>query len=286
MRSFLGNHVVVPTGEQLAGDMLVGVSTRVDGARMREGSSWFGHPPFELPRRELAEMDRSVTHEPPLHLYLQRLAWESMRFLLPALLAVLALLWFELVTPKGILFAPLVTIGAGLCLLLVVLALKWLLLGRVRPGQHGLWSGWCQRWDFLYMAWGMLGRGVLGVFEGTLLLAWYLRAMGMRIGRRVVLAGSFAQVVDPDMLELRDESCVEPLFQAHTFEDRVLKIGRVRIGEGATVRRGSVLFYGAELGQGCQVAPHSVVMKNERLLPGRHYRGCPTRPDSSGAREL
>ena len=40
------------------------------------------------------------------------------------------------------------------------------------------------------------------MLEGTLLLSCYLRAMGMKIGRRVVLGTGFSQVVDPDMREV------------------------------------------------------------------------------------
>src|SRR5205085_7892504 len=65
---------------------------------------------------------------------------------------------------------------------LVVLAIKWGLLGRVRPGVHPLWSCWTYRWDFLYVAWQFFASPVLLPLEGTLLLAWYLRAMGMEIG--------------------------------------------------------------------------------------------------------
>jgi non-ribosomal peptide synthetase-like protein len=159
-----------------------------------------------------------------------------------------------------------------------VLGLKWALLGRVRPGQHAFWSCWCGRWDFLYVAWEFLARPVLAALEGTLLLPWSLRAMGARIGRRVVLGGGFSQVVDPDMLDLGDGSTVSALFQAHSFEDRVLKIDRVRIRAGATVGSGAVVFYGADVGEGARVAPQSVVMKGERLAAGGAYAGCPTRP--------
>jgi non-ribosomal peptide synthetase-like protein len=161
---------------------------------------------------------------------------------------------------------------------LLVLALKWGLLGRVRPGEHALWSCWCSRWDFLYMAWGRLARPFLARFEGTLLLAWYLRAMGMRIGRRVVLGGGFAQVVDPDMIQIDDDATVHALFQAHTFEDRMLKIDRVRIRARSNVGCGAVLFYGVDVGEDACVAPQSVIMKRERLRRGGYYEGCPSQP--------
>jgi acetyltransferase-like isoleucine patch superfamily enzyme len=116
------------------------------------------------------------------------------------------------------------------------------------------------------------------VLEGTLLLSWYLRAMGVKIGCGVILGGGFSHVVDPDMLSFEDGATVSCQFQAHTFEDRVLKIDRVTIRRGATVGNSAVLLYGADIGAGAYVAPHSVVMKHETLLPGRSYSGCPTYP--------
>jgi non-ribosomal peptide synthetase-like protein len=163
----------------------------------------------------------------------------------------------------------------------LVLGLKWLLLGRVRPGQHALWSCWCSRWDFHYVAWGRLARPFLARFDGTLLLAWYLRGMGMRIGKRVVLGPGFAHVVDPDMIRIDDDVTVHALFQAHTFEDRILKIDRIRIRRRATVGCGAVLFYGVDVGEGASVSAQSVIMKAERLSPYHRYEGCPSRCASS-----
>lgn len=173
---------------------------------------------------------------------------------------------------------PAVTLAVScLACLLVLAASKWILLGRVRPGQHPLWSCWCSRWDFLYVAWNLYARPLLAALEGTLLLHWYLRATGAHIGKRVVLGSGFAQLVDPDMLYLEDDATVHAMFQAHSFEDRVLKIDTVRIRRGATVGQAAVLLYGADIGEHTVVTPHSVVMKHEHLLPGLTYGGCPTR---------
>jgi acetyltransferase-like isoleucine patch superfamily enzyme len=66
------------------------------------------------------------------------------------------------------------------------------------------------------------------------------------------------------------------MFQAHTFEDRVLKIDHVKVRKEASVGQAAVLLYGADIGEGTVVVPHSVVMKHEKLLPGTTYAGCPT----------
>ena len=101
--------------------------------------------------------------------------------------------------------------------------------------------------------------------------------MGAQIGRRTVLGSGFAQLVDPDMIHIEDHATVDAQFQAHSFEDRVLKIDHLYIRRGASVGHGTVLLYGADLGEHSRVAPQSVVMKDEHLLPERDYEGFPVR---------
>ena len=283
---FLGNHVVVPAGQQLPNDILLGIATVADDQSMRTGSSWFGHAPFELPRREVVEMDRSLTHEPSVVRYWNRVFWELLRFALPIIPLLVLIGWYRILagaadrfamTPFVLGIVPLVTFGSAAALCLFILALKWLLLGRVKPGQHALWSCWCSRWDFLYVAWGQHARIALEKLEGTLLLNWYLRAMGMKLGKRVVLGPGFSQVVDPDMIVIEDGATVNSMFQAHTFEDRVLKTDHVMIRRNATLGSATVPLYGAEIGERTHVAAHSVIMKREHLLPGLHYEGAPSR---------
>ena len=285
---YLGNHVVVPAGRTLPDNVLLGVCT-VAGRAMESGRSWFGHPPFELPRREVVECDARLTYRPNAIRYLTRLFWELMRFALPLPPLLAALLWLQAVSAAetaGGWFVVSATVclagvaaEASLCFLAV--AAKWLLLGRVRPGQHPFWACWCGRWDYMYVTWEAWAHATLMHLEGTLLLSWYLRAMGMKLGKRVVLGPGFAQVVDPDMLIIEDGATVNAMFQAHTFEDRVLKMDYVHVRRAATVGYASVPLYGADIGAGAYVAPHSVVMKHEHLLPGVRYAGAPTRVVSS-----
>jgi non-ribosomal peptide synthetase-like protein len=285
--TFLGNHVVVPAGAELPEEILVGISTVADAGQIRPGSSWFGNPTFELPRREVVEADRSLTFDPAWYRYVNRLFWEYLRLAVPVVPALLGILWLNQVPrwhdaqTAGTFYGltlPAASLALGGILVALVFASKWLLLGRVREGQHPLWSCWCSRWDFLYVIWANYIRGSLTSFDGTPFMAWWLRAMGSRIGRRVVLGTSFAQVVDPDMLEIGDDATVSCLLQLHSFEDRVLKIAPSRVGERCTVGSGAVLLYGATIGEGAWVEDGSVVMKRETLLPGQYYVGCPTRP--------
>ena len=285
--SFLGNFALVGCGQTVADGVLLGVCTVANERAALRGTSWFGHPPFQLHTRERSAVDRALTHEPGWLRYLNRVLWELLRFTVPLVPVVFLLAWFgvldnaaEQVSLGTLLLVVVPALELGLLVLppLLVVALKWLLLGRVRPGTHPLWSCWVSRWDFLYIAWDFWARGPLSTVDGTLLLNMFLRAMGVRIGRRVVLGPGFEQVADPDMLDFGDDSTVTVLSQAHTFEDRMLKLDRITVRAKATVGRAALLLYGADVGENTYVAPQSAVMKGERLLPNRVYVGRPTRP--------
>jgi non-ribosomal peptide synthetase-like protein len=285
--TFLGNHVVVPAGSHLPDDILVGVCTVARDEQIRRGTAWFGHPAFELPHREVVKADPALTYHPSVWRYAYRLFWESLRFFFPVLPLGVMLGWCKL-TPilaqasswpvffLGLL--PLLGLATAGTFVGVVWALKWLLLGRVRPGQHPLWSSFVFKWDFIYMVWSAYAKPLMSVCHQTMLINLWLRAMGARIGKRVLLSGIFAQVVDPDMLRFEDDTTVTCDFQAHSFEDRVLKLGYVDLRTDCTAGAGAVLLYGAEVGAGSHVGEQSVVMKHEVLLPRHYYVGAPTRP--------
>ncbi len=285
--TFLGNHAVIPAGARLPGGILLGVCTVADPALVRPGTSWFGHPAFELPQRERVEADESLTFRPSALRVINRALWEVTRLALPVLPMMLMAYWatrlptLERSLPAaafhlGALPLAALATGVGLCALTWVV--KWTTMGRMREARHVLWSCWCSRWDFLFEVWSAYARPVIESLEGTPFVAWWLRAMGARIGHRVVLGTNLAQLVDPDMLEIGDDATVSCHLQLHSFEDRVLKLGRARFGAGSTVAAGALVLYGAEIGDGARVAEGSVVMKHERLLPGHDYEGAPTRP--------
>jgi non-ribosomal peptide synthetase-like protein len=285
--SFLGNYAFVGCGETVAEGVLVGVCTVADEHAALRDSAWFGHPPFKLHNRERVEVDRSLTHEPSRARYLNRVFWEQLRFGVPLVPVALAVAWFaalEQVAPAVSLRALLLVVVPALEMAIVAfplaatIALKWVLLGRVRPGTHPLWSCWVSRWDFLYIAWDFWASRSIAFVDGSLMLNAFLRAMGVRLGRRVALGPGFEHVADPDMLEFGDDATVNALTQAHTFEDRVLKIGPVKVRHGATVGRAALLLYGADIGEGAFVVPQSTVMKGERLSADRVYAGRPIQP--------
>ena len=176
--TYLGNDVLVAGGQTLPDNVLLGVNTVADDTKMSAGTSWFGLPPFELPKREVVACDRQRARTTPIWIRLRqprvlgaapaspcrwrlfgagaRLARTAggrrkTRVSLPVLiLGVVPVLDFGFI--------------AGLCLLGLVL--KWVLLGRVKPGdasalfllvQPPLGVSLYVAWD-LYTGWAGVAR--------------------------------------------------------------------------------------------------------------------------------
>ncbi|HKB41120.1 MAG TPA: phosphopantetheine-binding protein, partial [Gemmataceae bacterium] len=149
-RTFVGNSALLPGGTQLPDRSLIGVLSVAPTKPIEAGSSWLGSPAIFLPRRqESAKFDESVTFRPPARLYALRLSIEFFRLMLPAILgyALLfmgALSFLRLASLRSpllmiavlpALYLILALLGVG-----VVVALKWLIVGRYRPRVEPLWS--------------------------------------------------------------------------------------------------------------------------------------------------
>jgi non-ribosomal peptide synthetase-like protein len=289
--NFIGNGAIIAAGQTLPDNVLLGVCTVAADSPMRPDSAWFGHPPFELPRREILSFDSSLTHHPSRTRYAVRVFWELLRFALPLEAAFVVPLWFHwMALAEGslshktflLLGVPFLSVSAALIPPALAIVLKWCLLGKVRPGTHPLWSSWASRWDFHCLTWNLYAARIASTLEGTLLLNVLLRTMGAKIGRGVLLGpGAAEDLADPDMMTIDDNATVDCLFQAHTFEDRVLKMDYVRLRKHATIGRNTVLLYGADIGENTIIAPNSVVMKHEHLLANTDYAGFPLRPTRS-----
>src|SRR5262249_32947103 len=87
--------------------------------------------------------------------------------------------------------------------LLLPLAAKWLLLGRVQPGRYPLW-GW------FFCPWWLVRRLIqaapLDLLAGSPLLAPYLRLFGARIGHGCYLGTSRVDV--PDLIDIGDGASI------------------------------------------------------------------------------
>jgi non-ribosomal peptide synthetase-like protein len=282
-RSFLGNSAILNAATRLGNDSLVGALSTAPRVSA-DGTSWFGCPPLELPR--IADRpDPSRTTNPPVRLILARGTVELVRILLPSSVATVlgAGVFWSLLTigsTAGIwpmlALAPVLLAGAGACATLVTVAIKWILIGRYRPGEHPLWSSFVWRDEIVNTCQEQLSGGwLLNTALATPLLSVYLRMMGARVGRDVWCES--LNLTEFDTVTLGDGAVINrhAVVETHLFHDRLLRIGPATLGPGATLGPATAILPDTMIGTHCRISGRSVVMRGEQLPAHTRWHGAP-----------
>ncbi len=160
-----------------------------------------------------------------------------------------------------------------------VCAIKWALMGVYKPLARPMWSWWAMRTEAVaVLYWGLGGKVLLEHLRGTAYLPFILRFFGCRIGSGVYMDTTditeFDCVVIGDHVAMNDLSCL----QTHLYEDRVMKVGRIEIGEGVTIGSFATVLYDTKVGDFAQLNPLTLVMKGEQIPPNTTWGGAPAVP--------
>ncbi|NBV87546.1 MAG: peptide synthetase, partial [Verrucomicrobia bacterium] len=246
-RSFVGNSAYVPDGAVFPDDLLLGVqSSAPPNRQLRSGQTWMGAPAMLLPARESIETpDASLTFHPPLWRRVVRGVIEAIRIVLPMAFIIASgyVIVFKVMEYAeegewGLSLLTSAICGLAYCAgsFLFVLALKWILIGRYTPLKAPMWTLFVWLSEAVTVAYESLAvPSLLDPLRGTPFLPWALRLFGVKIGRGVWL--NTTDITEFDCVEIGDfaELNAHSGPQTHLFEDRVMRIGKVRIGAGATL---------------------------------------------------
>lgn len=94
--------------------------------------------------------------------------------------------------------------------MLLVVATNRLVSGPRQPGQYD-WdkSNYCQNWNLHLTFWQIVqdgpgDPGAPAALSGTAYMAWYLRAMGAKIGKNCAIwvGGQMGSMPEPDLVEV------------------------------------------------------------------------------------
>jgi non-ribosomal peptide synthetase-like protein len=289
-RSFVGNGAYVADGAAVPDDVLIGVQTRTpDNDQLRSGQTWMGSPPLLLPAREcITGFDESLTFRPRLLRRLGRGTVEALRIVMPlAFVIASAYLIIKVAMPIAEeeewlwMAATLAMAGClyGLASFLLVVVLKWVLIGRYRPRAAPMWTPFVWLSEAVTNLYESLAvPNLLGFLRGTPMLPWALRLLGAHMGKGIYLGTT--DLTEFDCVSIGDDSELNDWCgpQTHLFEDRVMKIGRVEIGAGVTVGSCCTILYDTQVGDRAVLGPLTLVAKGERLPPDTQWEGSPAEP--------
>ncbi len=157
--------------------------------------------------------------------------------------------------------------------LLVVIAAKWLLLGRIQPGKHRLW-GW------FYLRWWLVMRleqilFPVHHFVGTPLMTLYYRLMGAKIGKHCHIHTSSLSV--HDLISIGEHTTInhDAVLKAYFVEEGWLHLGPITIGADCYVGVRSVLSIHSNMQHHAVLDDLSMVPSHQSLEAHGYYTGSP-----------
>lgn len=187
-----------------------------------------------------------------------------------------------------LIYSPCVALSFVILISLEIAAVKWLLLGRVRPGSYPLHH------SFYFRKWFVdrtldLSLDVIGPLYSTLYLAPWYRLLGAKIGHRAEI--STASFVSPDCLEIGDESFVADAASlgAARIQNGAMKIDHIYIGERTFIGNSALVAVGDRIPDnsliGCLSQPPKTVMASHSSWLGSPSFFLPQRQTSVGFTE-
>ena len=289
-RSFVGNGAYIPDGTILPENVLIGVhSTVPPNNQVKDGQTWIGSPPINLPARETTSgFPESLTYRPSPVRRLARGLIEAFRIVSPHAIVtavgytvVLNVMPFasEANWSAVILYLTAAGLFYGVGTFFFVAALKWSLIRRYKKCSVPMWT------PFVWLSEAMtnLYEGIavpnfLRYLRGTPLLPVALNFLGCRIGKGVYL--DTTDITEFDCVSIGDYSEVNALAcpQTHLFEDRVMKIDHVTIGRRVYMGPRSAVLYSAVVADNAQLGALTLVMKGEFIPAATSWKGCPAAP--------
>lgn len=286
-RSFVGNGAYIPDGTVIPENVLIGVHTSAPAnASMRSGDTWIGSPAMNLPaREEVKGFAESLTFKPSLWRRIARGLIEAFRIIAPHALViaigytiVLDLMplaaeerWLEVLyylVISGLLY------GAG-CFVFIFLA-KWIFIGRYKKSSHPMWTWFVWSSEAITNLYeGIAVPNFMRYLKGTPWLPLAFNLLGAKIGKGVYLDTTditeFDCVTIGEFSEINAAACP----QTHLFEDRVMKVDHVLIGERVYLGPRSFVLYSAVVGDDAKLGALTLVMKGEFIPANSSWRGCP-----------
>lgn len=157
-------------------------------------------------------------------------------------------------------------------LLILSIFLKWLIIGRYKPGEYPLWGFYYFRWWLASRAQALSGISLL---SGTPVMSLYYRLMGASVGKHTLLDTPACNIYD--LVHIGEDTCIGSGTQllGYRIEDGLLKIGSIHVGNRCFVGTHSALGLNTRMGDDCKLDDLSYLPDSTEMKPGESRRGSP-----------
>lgn len=287
-RVFIGNGALVPAKTIINDNCLIACSSVPPATSVPCDTSWLGSPSFCLPHRQVHLGDtESKTYNPTLKAKIGRGIVELFRVFLPPIffyfILTMDVITFIFLASKfslllTMLLFPLFSASYVIFATLIIISLKWLLVGRYRESATPMWTPfvWCSELITALFD-TFISPFLLEAFLGTPFVALFLRLLGAKIGKRVFINTLYFS--EFDLIKIEDDVCLnrDTTIQTHLYEDRIFKMSNIKIEKGCTVGDRSIVLYDTIMKHHSSLGNLSLLMKGEVLYPNSDWEGIPAK---------
>ena len=171
------------------------------------------------------------------------------------------------------------TAGVLVVTFILPIVAKWVLIGRFTPRQIPVWGPAYLRFWIVKV---LIRANPFARFAGSPLYVLYLRALGAKIGKGVVILSPTVPVCT-DLLTIGDGTIIRKTssFTCYRAKAGTIQTGPVTLGKNVYVGEATVLDIGTAIGDGAQLGHTSSLHTGQAVPDGQHWHGSPAEPTST-----
>src|SRR5215207_6648955 len=171
--------------------------------------------------------------------------------------------------------------GSALFLFLFTLPIlaKWILIGRWKPQQIRIWSLADLRF---WVVKTLVRRNPIVLFTGSPLFNLYLRVLGAKIGRGVVILSNHVPICT-DLLTIGDGTIIrkDSFINGYRAHAGFINVGPITVGKNAVISEATVIDIESSMGDGTQLGHASSLHSGQTVPDGQRWHGSPGRQSLS-----
>jgi non-ribosomal peptide synthetase-like protein len=163
--------------------------------------------------------------------------------------------------------------GSFVALSAISIIAKWALIGRFKTQSIPIWS---LAYFRFWVVKTLMRTSPVIAFIGTPIYNAYLRLMGARIGRNVVISSRHAPVC-ADLLTIGDNTILrkDSIVLGYRAQSNFIHIAPVAFGSNVFVGEASVIDIDTAMGDDTQLGHASSLQSGQRVPDGKRYHGSP-----------
>lgn len=163
-------------------------------------------------------------------------------------------------------------VGIKFGTLFLVVALKWLILGRTKPGRYPLWGAYFYRWWLVQRLYALVHPSYLA---NSPIMRLYLRMLGGKIGSGVNI--SHAEFGAVDLVKVGSGASIghKAVIANAEVVGGELVIGEVTIGRDAYIGNQSIVSLGCRVGADAVIEDMTALKENTLVADAEIWSGSP-----------